>query len=196
MSDSHPSRSRLTVNRRFMDDFLAAEPFCFALGMVEEHHQRCGFMALRPDRIIPEAVTGGGFRFGHSLFGNAAFEVVHFAFEFYGCVTYNLLIKPNDPLVRAVLATMVESGDYFFFAIQADGHATAFRSGLGQANLAGLRDHLPRIQRSTTTEDQYRNAVAVFATNPQPPGVLLDWVCRDGLDYLDSAADRLELNPT
>jgi hypothetical protein len=195
MSHIYPLLPRLTVNRQFMSDFLAAESPCFALGMVEEHGRQRGFMALRPDATIPEAVTSGGFRFGHSLFGNAAYEVVHFAFEFYGFSTYNVLVNPNNPLVRTVLATMVESGDYFFFAISEDGHTTAFRSGLGQANLAGLSDHLPRIQRSATTDSQYRNAVAAFARNPQPPGVLLDWVCRDSLDYLDPAADRLELAP-
>jgi len=195
MSDVYPLLPRLTVNRQFMSDFLAAEPPCFALGMVEERQRRGGFMALRPDAAIPDTVSSGGFRFGHSLFGNAAYEVVHFAFEFYGFSTYNVLVNPNNPLVRTVLTTMVESGDYFFFAISADGHATAFRSGLGQANLAGLRTSLPRIQRSTTTETQYRKAVAQFERNPDPAGTLLTWVCWDNVEYLDLTKDRLDLNP-
>ena len=51
--------------------------------------------------------------FGHSVLGNADFEVVHFAFHFYGFKTYNALVNPSNPLVRTVLTTMVESGDYF-----------------------------------------------------------------------------------
>ena len=34
--------------------------------------------------------------FGHSLLGTAAYEVIHFAFMFYGFVTYNVLINPNN----------------------------------------------------------------------------------------------------
>jgi hypothetical protein len=36
-----------------------------------------------------------------------------------------------------VLVTLVKSGDYFFFAVS-DGSATAFRSEIGQKDLAGL----------------------------------------------------------
>ena len=31
--------------------------------------------------------------------------------------TYNMLVNPNNRLVKKVLMRMVESGDYFFFAI-------------------------------------------------------------------------------
>ena len=69
-----------------------------------------------PDKAIPPEVCSGGFRFGHTLLGNARFEVVQFVFGFYGFETYNALVNPNKPLVRAVLTALVESGDYFFFA--------------------------------------------------------------------------------
>jgi hypothetical protein len=194
MSEVYPFRPRLTVNRQFLSDFLAAEAPCFALGLVEERDQQTGFLALRPERDIPSRITNAGMRFGHSLLGTAAFEVVHFAFEFYGFATYNVLVNPNNPLVRTVLTTMVESGDYFFFAVS-PGAATAFRSEIGQENLAGLKSNLPRIRTSTTTESQYQHAVSAFARNPEPPGVLLHWVCRDNPAYLDLTADRLDLTP-
>jgi hypothetical protein len=195
MAEVYPLLPRLTVNRHFMREFIAAETPCFALGMVEEHQRPCGFLAIRPDEVIPPDVTDAGFRFGHSLFGNADFAVVHFAFEFYNFKTYNVLVNPNNPVVQTVLTTMVESGDYFFFALSATGSATAFRSAIGQRDMAGLQDNLPRIQYRTTTEAQYQKAVAAFAKNPQPPGVLLQWVCRDRLDYLDLSTDRLDLTP-
>jgi hypothetical protein len=185
----------LTVNRTFIHAFLAADPPCFALGMVEERRQQSGFLALRPPEIIPQEVTDAGFRFGHSLLGTSAFAVVHFAFEFYGFATYNVLVNPNNPLVRAVLTTMVESGDYFFFALNANGTATAFRADIGQENLAGLQTNLPRIQRATTTEAQYRRAVAAFEKHPDPPGAMLRWVCQDDIAYLDLTKDRLEMTP-
>jgi hypothetical protein len=194
MSNIHPLLPRLTVNRQFMSDFLAARTPCFALGLVEERKRQCGFMALRLDEPLPPEITNSGFRFGHSLFGSADFETLHFAFQFYGFHTYNVLVNPGNPLVKAVLATMVESGDYFFFAVS-DGSATAFRSEIGQADLAGLKTNLPRIQRSATNDAQYRRAVASFDKNPDPPGAMLHWVCRDRPDYLDLTSDRLELNP-
>lgn len=194
MGDVYPFRPKLSVNRRFMSDFIAAETPCFALGLVEEQDRRSGFLALRSEEPIPPRITNAGMRFGHSLLGTAVFEVVHFAFEFYGFSTFNVLVNPNNPLVRTVLTTMVESGDYFFFAVSR-GAATAFRSEIGQENLAGLKTNLPRIRNSTTTESQYRKAVSAFERNPDPPGVLLDWVCRDHPDYLDLTADRLDLTP-
>jgi hypothetical protein len=40
-----PSRPALMVNRLFMQEFLAAEAPCFALGMVEERQRLCGMLA-------------------------------------------------------------------------------------------------------------------------------------------------------
>ena len=194
MSNVHPLLPRLTVNRQFMSDFLAAETPCFALGLVEERTRPCGFMALRPDEPLPPAISDAGFRFGHSLFGNADFEAVHFAFEFYGFKTYNVLVNPNNPIVQAVLATMVESGDYFFFAVS-DGSATAFRSEIGQVTWPGSKP-ISRVSgaRRRPTPSTVR-AVAPFEKNPDPPGTMLHWVCRDRPDYLDLTTDRFELVP-
>lgn len=85
----------LTVNRTFMREFVSADAPCFALGMVEERKRQCGFLALRPDKAIPPEVCDGGFCFGHTLVGNASFEVVQFVFEFYGFATYNALVNRN-----------------------------------------------------------------------------------------------------
>jgi hypothetical protein len=184
----------LTVNKSFMREFVAADAPCFALGMVEEGKRRCGFVALRPGRVIPREVSNGGFRFGHGMLGNDNFEVIHLAFQFYGFETYNALINPNNPLARAVLTAMVESGDYFFFALDSAESTTAFRSEIEQGNLRTLKMSLPLIQRATTTEAQYDKAVTSFRNNPEPPGPLLRWVCRDR-EYLNLTEDRLELTP-
>jgi hypothetical protein len=192
----HPLLLRLTVNRPFMRAFLTADPPCFALGMVEERQRQCGVLALRPDTILPQDITTAGFRFGHALLGTSAFAVLHFACAFYGFATYNVLVNPNNPLVQTVLTTMIASGDYFFFAHNAHGTATAFRSDIGQDNLAGLQTNLPRIQRSTTTATQYQRAGSAFAKPPDPPGVRLQWVCQEKIAYLDLTRDRLELPPT
>jgi len=185
----------LTVNRSFMQAFIAAETPCCALGLVEEAGRPCGLIALRPDKEIPAAITDGGFNFGHSLLGSTAFEVIHFAFEFYGFATYNVLINPNNSLVQAVFERMIDDGDYFFFSLEASGRVTAFRAAIGQETLAGIKAHRARIRQSTTTETEYRQVLASFARHPEPEGVLLHWVCRDTIASLDLAGDRLDLNP-
>ena len=77
MSAGHPLRPALVVNRLFMQAFLAADPPCLALGMVEEQQRLCGMLALRLDEAIPEAIADRGFEFGHALFGNTTFAVLH-----------------------------------------------------------------------------------------------------------------------
>ena len=192
---NYPFLPKLTVNGQFIRDFIAAEPPCFALGLVEERKQECGFLALRPDESIPPEISAVGFNFGHALLGTAEFEVIKFAFQFYGFETYNVLVNPNNHLVKRVLTTMVESGDYFFFAVNPDRSVTAFRSEIGQEKLAGLSTNLRQIQGSTTTDAQYQRALAQFRRHPDPPGQVLNWVCRDNVDYLDLTQDRLEMNP-
>ena len=182
------ARPKLPVNRPFMSAGLA-------LGMVEEGASRCALLALRLDRALPRQVSGG-FSFGHALFGGGTWEVVHFAFAFYGFATYNVLINPSDRVAQTVLDAMVTSGDYFFFALDGDRRATAFRSSIGRDNLAGLKANMHRVRESATTEAQYRKAVAQFSRRPEPPGTLLSWVCRGKPEYLDLEQDRLELRLT
>jgi len=90
------------------------------------------------------------------LLGTTEFEVIQFVFHFYGFETYNILVNPNNCLVKKVLMRMVESGDYFFFAISPNQSVTAFRSEIGQKNLAGLSTNLRQIQGSTTSDAQYQ----------------------------------------
>ena len=92
---------------------------------------------------------------------------MHLAFEFYGFETYNALVNPNNPLARVVLEAMVESGDYFFFSLDSNESATAFRSEIGQDNLMMLKNNLACIRASTTTGAEYNKAVASFARNPE-----------------------------
>jgi hypothetical protein len=195
MSAEHPARSTLTVNRSFIRDFLAAESPCFALGLIEERRHIGGFLALRPPTVIPPAITDVGFRFGHCLLGNADYMVVQFVFAFYGFETYNVLVNPNNLLVRTVVTTMVQNEDYFFFALDTHGSVTAFRSEIGQADLVGLQTNLPRIHQAQTTDAQCRRAVALFEQHPQPAGALLPWVCREDATYLDLTTDRLDMTP-
>ena len=123
---------------------------------------------------------------------------MQFVFEFYGFARYHLLVRPDHPIVRTVLTWMADSGEFFFFALDGNGTATTFNADLGRgrdADRAGLRRNLPRIRRAPATEAQYPDALARFRANPDPPGALLNWVCRDDERYLDLTTDRLEMTP-
>lgn len=72
MSQTLPS---LIVNHSFLTDLIQAEKPCCVLGMVEVEEQQCGFVALRPEPMIPPSVTDLGFNFGHTLFGTSEYEV-------------------------------------------------------------------------------------------------------------------------
>lgn len=186
----------LTLNALFVRDLMAANPRCFALGYVKERQSISGFLALRPEKAIPSTSTQQGFRFGHSVLGCNGSPVLHFAFEFYGHATYHSLVNPGNPIVQRVLATMIETEDYFFFAINPDQTVTAFRSHLEHADLAGLKTNQARFKQASCAPTQYETACKVFAKNPDPPGLLMEWVCRDNLEYLDVTAHPLALNPS
>ena len=100
-------------------------------------------MGLRPDEEIPPDISGAGFGLGHRLLGTAEHEVIQFFFHFYGFKTYNVLVTPNNPLVRVVLTMMVESGDYFFFGRQLGRGPHRIPVGIGGSDPGGLTTNLP-----------------------------------------------------
>lgn len=195
MGNIHPFLPRLTLNELFVRDLMAANPPCFAMGYVEERGSISGFLTMRPDENIPQASTQQGFRFGHSVLGIGNSQILHFAFEFYGHATYHSLVNPENPIVKSVLTTMVETKDYFFFAINPDQTVTAFRSKLEYSDLAGLKTNKERFKEAGCTPERYEKAFSSFSKNPDPPGQVMEWVCRDNPDYLDLTENRLELNP-
>ena len=196
MSHEPSSLPNLIVNRSFISEFITADAPCLALGMVEEQNQQYGFLALRSLEPIPPEISAQGFNFGHCLMGNENYEVIHFSFEFYGFKTYNVVINPSNPIAKAVLKTMISDGDCFFFSLdETNGNATAFRTEIGQETLTYLKSNFSRIMNSTTSESQYRQALSSFSNNPDPTGILLNWVCRDDLNYLDLTQDRMEMTP-
>ncbi len=195
MNETIPFRPALTVNRPFMKEFVESDTPCLGLGLVEELGRQSGFLALRAKETIPQEVTARGMNFGHALLGDASMEVIHFVFEFYGFGFYNVLINPNDEMVQAVLDVMIEDGDYFLFSLAPNNRVTAFRAEIGHDALSVLTANMSRIRNSTTTDDQYSRAVERFSRRPMPEGPVLNWVCRDRIEYLDMESDPLELTP-
>jgi hypothetical protein len=192
---AHKRLQQLTMNRHFIEDFLAADAPCFAMGVIEEGERPCAFLALRTGEAIPDDITSKGFNFGHTVLGTSEYEVVQFIFKFYGFKSYNVLVNPNHPLVRTVMDMMIENGEYFFFAISSSGSATSFKKEIHEGSPDDLLVTFRRVKDSTTTDRQYEKAAANFAKKPDPPGTMLTWVCRDEPDYLDLTGDTIQLNP-
>jgi hypothetical protein len=59
-------------------------------------------------------------------------------FEFYGYATYHGLVPAGNPITQAVISTMLDTQDYFFFTINPDQTVTTFRSQFDAPDLAGL----------------------------------------------------------
>ena len=195
MGEVHTYLPRLTVNELLIHDLMAANPPCFALGYVQERGSKSGFIALRPEAPIPAISTAQGFRLGHAVLGSSANPVLHFAFEFYGHATYHCLVPAGNPLIQAVISTMLETEDYFFFAIDPDQTVTLFRSQLEAFDLVGLRTNQAQFGEATCTSEQYEKTVNAFTRYPDPPGIVMEWVCRNNWDYLDLTRFPLELTP-
>lgn len=196
--NSQPYLPTLTVNKSFMRTFLSSSPPCAALGLIEETGVEIGFLGMRPERIIPEKVLAKGFNFGHGLIGTADYTLIQFGFEFYGFGTYYVLLNPNTILVQTVLTKMIESGNYFFLALNPNKSISTYKADIGMENLAGLRTNFPKIKAATTTDEQYNRGLHYFSQAPDPKdGKLLNWVCRDTMDFLDLTKEenRLDLNP-
>ena len=176
---------RLTVNELLIRDLMSAQSPCFALGYVEDRKEKRGFIAVRPEEPIPYQVTRKGMNFGHSILGTSKYKVLHFAFEFYGHATYHGLVPAGNPIVQAVISTMLETQDYFFFAINPDQTLTIFRSQLEYHDLAGLRTNRKQLGEEYCSEEHYERAVSAFTEKPNPPGKVMTWTCRNNWDYLD-----------
>ena len=195
MGEVHNYLPRLIVNQLLIHDLMAAQAPCFALGYVEDRKEKCGFIAVRPEIPIPSQVTQQGMNFGHSVLGTSQYKVLHFGFEFYGHATYHGLVPAGNPIIQAVIETMLDTQDYFFFAINPDQTVTAFRSQFEAQDLAGLRTNQEQFGEDSCSLEQYESAVKTFTKNPDPPGTVMNWVCRNNWDYLDLKKYPLDLNP-
>lgn len=186
----------LIMNRAFMEDFAEAPAPCFGLGLVEANGAQTGFLAMRPATPIPREMLGLGLAFGHRMLDLRGAQLCQFVFNIYGFQAYSALVNPASPMVRRVLEAMLTRRDYFFFVLNPDGGASAFRSDLGAENIAGLRDTLPGMYAASTSPLRYEEAAALFRQAPDPASTVLTWVCRDNPDYLDLDTDPMVLPPS
>ncbi len=188
---------QITFSRTFINDFNDADAPCCALGLVRSGDTVTGFFATKSESVVPRTVLGMGIGFGHRMLATPDNKpVCQFAFNFYGFEQYSVLVNPSNALALKAIETMVAQRDYFFFILNPDDGFSAFRSDLGEENLAGLRDSLPLMQSPRTSQASYENAVRTFRLAPDPSGSkTMNWVCRDDAAYLDLEEDTVDLPP-
>jgi hypothetical protein len=193
MADIFP---KLTLNALLLQDFIKAQAPCFAMGYVQVAGKTTGFLALRPEYQIPNEATQGGFNFGHSVFGSEKHPLFHFVFEFYDHSMHNVLIDPANPIASAVMQTMVKEQDYFFFAINPDQNVVAFRADMLKDDAFNLKAHLEKYAHiDPCPVDQYEKTSRALMESDEYQGVLLEWVCRDNMEYLNMKDYPFEATP-
>jgi hypothetical protein len=193
MSGSRALPPMLETNGQFMRDFLAASPPCCAMGLVQKNGQRqYALFALRPSVQIPSHIAYAGGGLGIALLGPPPHEVVCLGFQFPELATYYLLVNPSNPLIRAVLTTLLDTGNTVFLALTSGQDVIGLKTDTEAGTWQELAENRRRILESTTTMNQYQQIVRDFHRGLEPPGQLLDWVCRNP-GYLDLTQNRWEM---
>jgi len=188
---------KLTANRLFINDLMedSIPTPSFAMGVIVENEKTCGFLALKADKQIPVEVTSRGFNLGHGILGTDDYKVAQFSFQLYDYEIFHAIINPSNPIAHHVLSAMIEHSAYHFFIINPDKSVISYRSEFGADDASNIKTNWPQIKNSQTSNTEYNEALRQFSNDPQPPGVMLDWVCRDNLEYLDIQKHPLELAP-
>ncbi|PHM50530.1 hypothetical protein [Xenorhabdus miraniensis] len=66
---------------------------------------------------------------------------------------------------------------------------------LQSGDLSGLKRNQQLFGDARCTPEEYNKVVETFTRNPEPPGKVMKWVCRNNWDYLDLKTYPLELTP-
>jgi hypothetical protein len=183
----------LTFNDRFLHAFMDSEPPCAALGLVEQAGQTRGFVAARTNESMPLQAAESGFDFGFELLGNDRYQLIHFILGFPGLQPYDIILNPNNPLVRKVVDVMRETAQYLFFVFE-EGEMTAFHQTMDRQNRDWFNRYGDVVHTASTTPEEYERALRRFKPDDGfLHGKLLDWVCREDMRFLDLRENRHEV---
>jgi hypothetical protein len=186
----------LTFNSFFISEFAESDHLSAAVGIVEEHGVQKGFMAFKPDRVIPGEFTQKGINFGHQLIGSSLEKVsaVRFSVEIYNYKQFHLFMNPNSTLVRKVLHLINDSNEIFHFIFNDRGLLT-FKDEIEGNSKYWFNRNLAVIDEADTTEEEYLKVLK--AAEKETEGTHLNWICRNNMKYMDLSDEkyRYELKP-
>lgn len=174
---------------------MDSEPPCAALGLVEQARQSCGFVAVRTNESLPPQAAQAGFDFAFEVLGNDRYQLLHFVLDLPGRQPYDIILNPNNAVVRKVVDVMRETAQYFFFVFGDGGEMTAFREKMSAENLDWFNKYGGVVHTATTTGGQYEKALQRTSTAGRGllHGRLLHWVCRDDMALLNLQEHRFEM---
>jgi len=182
--------SPLTFNKFFISEFIAADHSSAAIGILEEFGVQRGFIAMKPEALIPDEFTQAGLSFGHQLLGDNPKSPM----KIYNYKEYHFFINPNNDLVRKILHLINDTGEIFQFIFNETG-LLAFRDKVDGDSKYWFNRNLKTIDKAETTEEEYRKMLG--ATNKQFKGVHLDWICGYNYKFIDLSNEeyKYELKP-
>jgi hypothetical protein len=186
---------QVTLNKFFISELIKAENGSGAIGILETHGEKKGFIAIKPENPIPDSYTQKGINLGQQLLGKSNEKsIIRFSVEIYDYTQYHLLLNPNNSLVRKVLKLMDEANDIFYFIFNGSGLLT-FRDDLSGLTKEQFNNNLNLINRATTTEDEYHDMLNYFREKIE--GIHLNWICGYNNNFIDLSKEeyRYELNP-
>jgi hypothetical protein len=173
----------LTFNSFFIKEFIEADNSSAAIGILEEYGKKIGFLAIKPDKLIPGEFTQGGINFGHQLFANdKGNPILRLSIEIYNYQQYHFFLNPNNDIVKKVLHLIKDTGDMFHFIFNETG-LLAFKDKMEGESKYLLASNLKIIDKAKTTNDEFikmRNSAA-----EQLEGVHLNWLCGDNKKFID-----------
>ena len=76
----------LIFNKFFISEFIKADHSSAAIGILEEFGIQRGFIAIKPESLIPDKFTRNGINFGHQLLGdnhNTKSTMIRFTIKIY-----------------------------------------------------------------------------------------------------------------
>jgi hypothetical protein len=147
----------LIFNKFFISEFIKADHSSAAIGILEEFGIQRGFIAIKPESLIPDKFTRNGINFGHQLLGdnhNTKSTMIRFTIKIYNYKEYHFFLNPNNDLVRKILHIMNDSGEIFQFIFNETG-LLAFRDKIDGDSKYWFNRNLKTIDKAENTEEEY-----------------------------------------
>ncbi len=184
--------SGLVLNEKFMHEFTAAEPPCFGMGYLEINGEVNGFFALRPVQSINPADCYDT-RFDHSQIQKAHNTISALTFEFGASEdSYDVLLNPESPVIHAVLETMIRTQRSVMLLFNGNAIASSHMKLAGN-NLNVIKKILEAQQGITCSEETYDEIHQILSGDRGVHNILMQWVCRNDMTYLDLSTHRYPL---
>lgn len=162
--------NRVTLNQRFISQFLDAPAPCFALAHIQRSGRTGGSIVIRLPFRLPANLRTTDFRFEQSPFWVEDSPLLCVSIKFRSGILYHGLASLHNSTVKVVFESVLKSGECPLLLI--DSAQTAIAMNFPTAGLIRNLAHL------------WQNSGQRWV-NPLPIGQVMQWVCYEDLRQLD-----------